>query len=207
VPIFAELRPYLEAAFEAAPDGALNVITRRRASAQRWGIRLERILARAGIDRWERIFHNLRASRQTELTAVYSIGTVCRWLGNSVEVADAHYLTALESEFERAARSARRDKNGAESGAAKRSKRRRTAANQYTKPRKNSGNSGNAKKHPEACKSQGDTEHYRGSLRKTTKPGETLQKAVHSIIFGPLDDDELELRALTLAAHRQGNVE
>jgi hypothetical protein len=47
---------------------------------------------------------NLRASRQTELTAVFSIGTVCRWLRNSVEVADAPYLTAMETEFERAAK-------------------------------------------------------------------------------------------------------
>jgi hypothetical protein len=66
---------------------------------------------------------------------------------------------------------------------------------------------GNEKKHPEACKSQGDTEQYGESLGKTTKPGEALQKAVQSIIFGPLDDDELELLALTLAAHRQGNIE
>lgn len=103
VPLFAELRPFVEAAFDAAPEGAVYVIGKRRASAQRWGMLLGRILASAGVSKWERIFHNLRASRQTELTARYSIGTVCRWMGNSVEVADAHYLTAQETEFERAA--------------------------------------------------------------------------------------------------------
>ncbi len=144
VPIFAELRPFLAAAFEAASDGALHVITRRRASAQRWGILLERILARAGIQRWERIFHNLRASRQTELTAVYSIGTVCRWLGNSVEVADAHYLTAMETEFERAA------KVGACSAL-------QNPVQQISTPlfAETLEIAGNEKKHPEACKSQG----------------------------------------------------
>jgi integrase len=104
VPIFAELRPYLEDAFELADEGAVHVITRRRASSQRWGVLLDRILKRAGIKRWPKIFHNLRASRESELTALYSIGTVCRWLGNSIKVADLHYLSALEAEFDRAAK-------------------------------------------------------------------------------------------------------
>jgi integrase len=56
VPIFAELRPFLAAAFEAADDGAPHVITRRRGSAKRWGVLLERILSRAGIPRLEEDF-------------------------------------------------------------------------------------------------------------------------------------------------------
>ncbi len=155
VPIFAELRPFLAAAFEAAPDGALHVITRRRASAQRWGVLLERILNRAGILRWERIFHNLRASRQTELTAVYSIGTVCRWLGNSVEVADAHYLTAMESEFERAAREGAQGKalqKALHQSETNRDKPMQTSTGDLAGTLENAGS---AKKHPEACKSQG----------------------------------------------------
>jgi len=103
VPIFSELKPYLDEVYHAASDGAVNVISRRRASAQRWGVTLERALERAGITRWEKIFHNLRASRQTELSALYPIATVCRWFGNTVEVADLHYLSALERDFERAA--------------------------------------------------------------------------------------------------------
>jgi hypothetical protein len=62
---------------------------------------------------------------------------------------------------------------------------------------------GTAKKNPEACKSQGDTEHIAESQPKASKYASALQKAVHSIIFGLLDDDELEILALTLAAHRQ----
>jgi hypothetical protein len=82
---------------------ALDQARGRRDSAQRWGMLLNRILTRAHIKSCERIFHNLRASRQTELTTMFSIGTVCRWLGNSIAVADLHYLSALESEFDRAA--------------------------------------------------------------------------------------------------------
>jgi integrase len=155
VPIFAELRPFLEDAFHAAPEGSTYVINRRRRSAQRWGVLLERILRRAGITRWERIFHNLRASRQTELTAVYSIATVCRWLGNSIEVADARYLTALESDFARAA------KIGAGQNALQiPMQQSETNGDKPLQPstlhyRKTLEIAGNAKKHPEACKSQG----------------------------------------------------
>jgi integrase len=151
VPIFAELRPFLAAAFEAAADGAIHVITRRRSSAQRWGVLLERILSRAGIPRWKKIFHNLRASRQTELTALYSIGTVCRWLGNSVEVADAHYLTALESDFQRAAKVGALH-NPVQQTATNGDKPLQTSTSAYAETLEIAGN---AKKFPEACKSQG----------------------------------------------------
>jgi len=78
VPIFPELRPFLEQAFDAATDGTVHVITKRRPSAQRWGMLLGRILAECGIEPWERIFHNLLACRETELSAIYPIAAVCR---------------------------------------------------------------------------------------------------------------------------------
>jgi site-specific recombinase XerD len=161
VPIFAELRPYLAAAFEAAHEGTLHVISRRRDSAQRWGTLLDRILSRAGIKRWERLFHNLRASRQTELTARFSIGTVCRWLGNSISVADQHYLTAMETEFERAAKEGAIDCERKISGAVQKQAQ-QTEANGDEQLQTTTADraktlkyAGNAKKFPEACKSQG----------------------------------------------------
>jgi integrase len=151
VPIFPELRPFLEDCRQLAPKDAVFVISRRRASAQRWGTLLERILAKAGIESWQRIFHNLRASRETELLARYPSGTVCRWLGNSMKVADAHYLMALETDFERAAR------EGALQKAVQ-----QTATNGDKPLHTSTGDlektldfTRNAKKHPEACKSQG----------------------------------------------------
>ena len=70
MPIFPELRPYLEEAFEAAPDGAVYVVggNYRAASNGAAGWRncnlrtqFERIIRRAGLEPWPRLFHNLRA--------------------------------------------------------------------------------------------------------------------------------------------------
>ncbi len=50
-------------------------------------------------------FHNLRAGRETELTASYSLHVVCSWIGNSTLVAQKHYLQVTEDDFQRAAKS------------------------------------------------------------------------------------------------------
>jgi hypothetical protein len=70
-----------------------------------------RILKRAGLKPWPKLFHNLRASRETELAAIHPLHTVCEWIGNSARIASAHYLQVTEADFERASRT------GAESGA------------------------------------------------------------------------------------------
>jgi ParB-like chromosome segregation protein Spo0J len=152
---------YLEAAkktaleaFDAAPDGAIHVITKRRPSAQRWGMLLRRILAKAGIDPWKRIFHNLRASRQTELAAMYPIAAVCRWLGNSVKVADDHYLMGLEKDFEQAAKFGALQ-NPVQQTATNDAEPRQTITEDSAETLEIAGNAGNSKKFPEACKSQG----------------------------------------------------
>jgi integrase len=111
VPIFPELRPYLEAAFDAAPDGAVYVIQRYRHKNANLRTQFERIIRRAGVEPWQKPFQNLRASRETELTAQFPLHVVCRWIGNSPAVAHAHYLQTTEADFQRAAQ------GGAESGA------------------------------------------------------------------------------------------
>lgn len=69
VPIFPELRPYLEAAKADAEPGAEYVITIKSVRSQKPNCRthMQRIIKKAGLKRWEKLFHNLRASRQTEL--------------------------------------------------------------------------------------------------------------------------------------------
>ena len=64
---------------------------------------LLRILKRAGIAPWPKLFHNLRATRQTELTHEHPQHVVCRWLGNSQLIAQRHYLQVTDEDFERAA--------------------------------------------------------------------------------------------------------
>ena len=87
IPLFPELRPLLEQAFEEAEEGALYVITKYRQRNANLRTQFERILKRAGIDPWERLFQNLRASCETELANEYPLHVVTAWLGNTEKVA------------------------------------------------------------------------------------------------------------------------
>lgn len=124
IPLFAELRPYLEEAFELAPEGAEYVVDdkyRKAAMGPSGWINanlrttFEKIIRRAGLTPWPRLFHNLRASRETELAKEYPIHVVTSWLGNTPHVALKHYLQVTDADFERAAKVP--TGSGAESGA------------------------------------------------------------------------------------------
>ena len=111
VPIFPELMPHLESAWESADPGTEHVINRYRDAGSNLRTQMTRIVKRAGLKPWPRIFHNLRSSRQTELEETFPSHVVCKWIGNSLQVARKHYLQTTDEHFERATRS------GAESGA------------------------------------------------------------------------------------------
>jgi integrase len=83
VPIFPELRPYLEQVWETAEPGTEFVINRYRSSNANLRTQLERIICRAGLVPWPKLFHNLRATRQTELAERLPLHVVCAWIGNS----------------------------------------------------------------------------------------------------------------------------
>src|SRR5262249_50284009 len=102
VPIFPELLPYMEEAFDLAPEGEVFVIAHYRDPKVNLRTQLNRILHRAGVTPWPRLFHNLRASRETELAATYPMHVVCAWIGNSERVALKHYLQVTEDYFNRA---------------------------------------------------------------------------------------------------------
>ena len=104
VPIFPELRPYLEEAFEQAEPGTCHVITRYRDKNANLRTQLERIIVRAGLDPWPKLFQNLRSTRETELAREYPIHVVCDWIGNSELVAAKHYLQTTDEDFEKASR-------------------------------------------------------------------------------------------------------
>lgn len=104
IPLFPELRPLLEQAFEEAEEGTLHVITKYRQPNANLRTQFERILRRAGIEPWERLFQNLRASRETELANEYPLHVVTAWLGNTEKVASKHYLQVTDAHFEQAQR-------------------------------------------------------------------------------------------------------
>jgi len=111
VPIFPELRPFLEESFDLAPEGAVYVVNERfREAAQGPGgwasanlrTTFTKIVKRAGLNPWPKLFQNLRASRETELCERFPIQVVTSWLGNSPKVAMKHYLMTTEEHFARA---------------------------------------------------------------------------------------------------------
>ena len=83
IPMFPELRPYLEAVFDQAETGTVFVISKHRLGSMNLRTQLERIMARAGVAGWPRLFQNMRASRETELAQEYPLHVVTAWIGNS----------------------------------------------------------------------------------------------------------------------------
>ncbi len=90
VPLFPELRPYLLEAFEEADEGAEYVITRYHDKNANLRTQLQRIIRRAGLEPWPKLFQNLRSTRETELIEYFPMHEVCKWLGNSQPVAAKH---------------------------------------------------------------------------------------------------------------------
>ena len=102
LPLFPELRPYLEAVFDDAEPGTVHVIAKHRIASANLRTTLERICNRAGVKLWERAFQNMRASRETELTQEHPLHVVVTWLGNSAPIAARHYLQVTDADFDRA---------------------------------------------------------------------------------------------------------
>jgi integrase len=102
IPLFAELLPYLEDAQQLAELGAEFVITRYRSNNQNLRTQLGRIIERAGLEPWPKLFQNLRSTRETELSERFPPKTVCKWLGNSELVASKFYLQVTDAHFDRA---------------------------------------------------------------------------------------------------------
>ena len=104
VPLFPELRVVLMEAFEAAAPGTQYIITRYRASNANLRQHFERLILRAGLKPWPKPWHNMRASRQSELIDWYNFSAACLWLGNSPTVAARYYAmsTDRDGSFQRA---------------------------------------------------------------------------------------------------------
>lgn len=103
VPLFPELAPYLHEVFAEAEPGDGYVITRYRRRNCNLRTQLQRIIRKAGLKPWPRLFQNLRSTRETELTESFPLHVVTAWIGNSQLVARKHYLQVTDEHFARAA--------------------------------------------------------------------------------------------------------
>src|SRR5690606_3022729 len=64
-------------------------------------------IAKAGLKPWPKLFHNLRATRETELAETYPLHVVCSWIGNTQAVAAKHYLQVTDAHFDAARKATR----------------------------------------------------------------------------------------------------
>lgn len=114
-PVLPEVMPHLERLFDAAPKGSLYVFSKLReresAKAAETGLwanlnlrtALLRKLTKARIAPWPKLWHALRASAQTDLSARFPAHVVAGWLGNTPAVALKHYLMTTDADFAKAA--------------------------------------------------------------------------------------------------------
>jgi integrase len=108
IPMFRELRPYLEALHDKVRPGidcplSTPIITRYRDADQNLRSGLEDIIYRVGLTPWPKLFQNLRSTRQTELADEFPAHVVSDWIGNSKPVAAKHYLQVTDQHFKKAA--------------------------------------------------------------------------------------------------------
>ncbi len=103
VPIFSELRPYLEESWEQAEPGQEYVITRwRYEDDPNLRTQFIKIIKRAGVTPWPNIFKNLRASRSTEVNREFGAFLESQWIGHTQAVAREHYLMVTQEDIDRA---------------------------------------------------------------------------------------------------------
>jgi integrase len=106
VPLFPELRPYLEDAFALATPGQEFVIARwRKRHCSMWRT-LQQIAHRAGVKWWPKPFVNMRASAATDLVQRFPHYVVTAWLGHTREIAESHYWQVTEEHYSQAAQKA-----------------------------------------------------------------------------------------------------
>lgn len=103
VPIAPELRPILQDLFDHAEVGAEAVVPRLHDPKINLRTQFERIIGKAGVKPWPRLFHNMRASCATDWVERFPAHVVAGWLGHSPMIAAQHYLQTRDAHFDLAA--------------------------------------------------------------------------------------------------------
>jgi integrase len=115
IPIFPEIKPHLEAMYAAAPDfdkddpdtalvfqGDINIKKNLRRL-------FTKLVIRAGLKPWPKLWQNLRSTRAIELIASgFAAHVVFEWIGHTEAVSREHYLRVTDEDFQKAHRKAHR---------------------------------------------------------------------------------------------------
>ncbi len=101
-PMFHELEPLFQAAFDAAEEGETRVLPIASSGGVNLRTQFERYICRAGQTPWGKLFQNLRASRATELVETFPSHVCAAWLGHSEKIAERFYRTVTDAHFQKA---------------------------------------------------------------------------------------------------------
>jgi integrase len=98
VPIAIDLMPLLLDAIEHLPEGETHLLPTlcKRDNLRTHG---HRIIRRAGLVPWEKVFQNCRASCETDWADKHGIRKACQWIGNNPQTMMAHYAIMKDSDF------------------------------------------------------------------------------------------------------------
>lgn len=112
IPLFPEIRRYLEDVLEVAPDRREWILSKLHRKVDQadtgWkAVNLRttfmKIAKRAGFEPWPKLWHNLRASAETDLAERFPMHVVCKWLGHGKLIAQEHYLQVTDEHYARGA--------------------------------------------------------------------------------------------------------
>ena len=179
IPLFPELEPYLSALWDQAEEGEVYVSRRYNRMRGRANLitHARRIIKKAGFKPWPKTFHNMRASRETELAQEYPLHVVTEWIGNSTLIAAKHYLQVTDDDFEKAT----------ERAASALHQRRTTSTKEKTggggkrkKPRENRGNGARCHSLTDVQAGPQGFEQLADSPMETDESAERAANALHS---------------------------
>jgi integrase len=170
VPIFPAIRPFLLASQEQAEPGTTHVFPTLRGENLR--TTAVKIIKRAGLIAWPRIFQNLRSSCETDLATRFPLHVACAWIGNSTGVAMRSYLQVHDAFFSAASESAA-------SGVVV------SAGQHQTKPELIMQNHSDSPRNPAKSMPPVGDELERISNGKTQEAHEAMQQALHPTLRNP----------------------
>ena len=101
VPMFEELRPHIDMAYQLAPEGEIYLLPNLRLQVNTRTM-LAKIINRAGLKPWPKLWQNLRSSRATELRETFPAHVTTDWLGHSEAIAQKYYLQVTQEHIDKA---------------------------------------------------------------------------------------------------------
>ena len=102
VPLFPEIRQELSELWEQTEPGEVYVLPNLRHTTNVLPT-LRRIIERAGLKVWPKPWHNLRASRATELENQFGAHKATQWCGHTEKIAEVHYWMVTDDAVSEAA--------------------------------------------------------------------------------------------------------